>query len=120
MVNVLVIEDDTDLLFLYQTALSQKGYKVVEARNMTVALELLADPDFVPDLVFLDMGMPDIPGTKAINFMRSDPRFEHTQIVVVTANEQYRDRVADKGISDFLVKPVTISDLVRLADKLTG
>src|SRR4051794_14388825 len=120
MPTVLVVEDDSDLVFLYHTALSQKGYDVVEARNSAQAMELLEASDFIPKVVFIDMGMPDAPGTRAINYMRSEPRFDNTRIVVVTANEQYRARVADKGISYFLVKPIAISDLVALADELTA
>jgi len=120
MPTVLVVEDDKDLLFLYYTALSQKGYDVIEAHNTGQAMELLEAPDFVPALVFMDMGMPDAPGTRVINYMRSDNRFDNTRIVVVTANEQYRARVEDKGVSHFLVKPVTISQLVSVADELTA
>jgi DNA-binding response OmpR family regulator len=120
MPTVLVVEDDNDLLFLYYTALSQKGYDVVEARSTTQAMELLEPPDFIPELVFVDMGMPDAPGTRVITYLRSEPRFDNTRIVVVTANDQYRARVADKGISHFLVKPVTIAELVAVADELTA
>lgn len=120
MPTVLVIEDDTDLLYLYRTALSQRGYEVVEANNSTEAMEILETPDFIPALVFVDMGMPDAPGTRVINYMRSEDRFDETRIVVVTANEQYRARVADKGVSHFLVKPVTISQLIDIADELTA
>jgi CheY-like chemotaxis protein len=116
---VLVVEDDVDLLFLYHTALSQKGYDVVEASNSAQAMQLLEAPDFLPNLVFIDMGMPDAPGTRAINYMRSEPRFDNTRIVVVTANEMYRERISDQDISDFLVKPITIAELVRVADQLT-
>ncbi|MEP7286995.1 MAG: response regulator [Chloroflexota bacterium] len=119
MPTVLVVEDDTDLLFLYHTALSQSGYDVIEAHNSAQAMDLLEAPDFTPALVFVDMGMPDAPGTRVINYMRNDSRFDETRIVVVTANEQYRARVADKNVSRFLVKPVTIAQLVGLADELT-
>ena len=96
------------------------GYDVIEAHNSTQAMELLEAPDFIPAVVFMDMGMPDAPGTRVINFMRNDSRFDDTRIVVVTANEQYRARVADKGVSHFLVKPVTITQLVDVADELTA
>src|SRR5258708_12553406 len=118
MPTVLVVEDDTDLLFLYHTALSQKGYDVIEAHNSTQAMELLEAPDFIPAVVFMDMGMPDAPGTRVINFMRSLPRFDVTRIVVVTANEQYRARVADKGVSHFLATPVTSAQLPNVAHAL--
>ncbi len=118
--HILIIEDDNDLLFLYHTALSQKGYDVIEARSSAQAMELLQAPDFLPEVVFVDMGMPDAPGTRPINYMRSEPRFDSTRIVVVTANDQYRSRVADKNISHFLVKPVTIAQLIAVADELTA
>ncbi len=120
MPTVLVVEDDLDLLFLYHTALSQKGYNVVEARNNAQAMELLHAPDFVPHLVFLDIGMPDAPGTRIIHYMRSEPRFNDSRIVVVTANEQAHERVNDEDISHFLVKPITIAQLVEIADELTA
>ncbi len=119
MPTVLVVEDDNDLLFLYHTALSQKGYHVIEARNNAQAMELLQAPDFIPHLVFLDIGMPDAPGTRIIHYMRSEPRFNDTRIVVVTANEHYQTRVDEGDISHFLVKPITITQLVDLADELT-
>ncbi|MCC7449947.1 MAG: response regulator [Anaerolineae bacterium] len=120
MPTVLVVEDDIDLLFLYHTVLSQKGYDVVEARNSTQAMELLEAPDFIPHLVFIDMGMPDAPGTRPINYMRSEPRFDNTRIVVVTANEQYRERINENDISHFLVKPVSIAELIAVAAELTA
>ncbi len=120
MPTILVVEDDTDLLFLYHTALSQKGYNVIEARSNAQAMELLQAPDFIPELVFLDIGMPDAPGTRIIHYMRSEPRFNDSRIVVVTANEQYHSRVNDADISHFLVKPVTITQLVTIADELTA
>jgi DNA-binding response OmpR family regulator len=120
MPTVLVIEDDSDLLFLYHTALSQRGYDVIEAHSSAQAIELLESPDFVPALVFLDMGMPDAPGTRIIHFMRNEARFDNSRIVVVTANEQYRSRVEEKDVSHFLVKPVTIAQLIAIADELTA
>jgi DNA-binding response OmpR family regulator len=120
MPTVLVVEDDSDLLFLYHTALSQRGYDVIEAHSSAQAIELLEALDFLPELVFLDMGMPDAPGTRIIHYMRSESRFDNSRIVVVTANEQYRDRIEEKDVSHFLVKPVTIAQLISIADELTA
>ncbi len=119
MPTILVVEDDTDLLFLYHTALSQKGYHVVEAQSNAKAMELLQTSGFIPRVVFLDIGMPDAPGTRIIHYMRSEPRFNESRIVVVTANEQAHNRVNDADISFFLVKPITITQLVDIAEDLT-
>lgn len=119
MPTVLIVEDDNDLLFLYHTALSQKGYNVIEARTSAQTMDLLQTPDFLPELIFMDIGMPDAPGTRAIEYMRGESRFDATKLVIVTANEMYRDRLVDKRISRFLIKPITISQLVAIAEELT-
>jgi two-component system, OmpR family, KDP operon response regulator KdpE len=120
MPTVLIIEDDYDLLFLYRTALTQKGFTVKEAHNSTEAMDQLQKQDFVPEMILMDIGMPDIPGTRVIDYVRGESRFDATRIVVVTANEQYRERVTNKNISRFLVKPISIAQLAALADELIG
>jgi CheY-like chemotaxis protein len=117
--TVLVVEDNDDLVFLYKTALVQKGYEVVEAHGGIQVMELLANPEFVPAVVFMDIEMPDAPGTRAIEYMRKNARFGETKIVVVTANDTYRDRLAPL-VNRFLVKPVAITHLISLADELTA
>ncbi len=120
MPTILVVEDNTDLLCLYHIVLSKKGYHVVEAQSNAQAMELLQTPDFIPRLVFLDIGMPDAPGTRIIHYMRSEPRFNESRIVVVTANEYAHNRVNDEDISCFLVKPFRIAQLVAIAADLTA
>ncbi len=117
--TVLVVEDNEDLVFLYKTALTQKGYEVVEAHNSAETMELLAEPEFVPALVFIDIEMPDALGTHAIEYIRKNARFGETKIVVVTANDLYRERL-EPLVNRFVVKPVAITDLMKLADELTA
>src|SRR5262249_26016622 len=120
MPTVLVVEDDADLSFLYLTTLGQRGYEVVEAKSYTQAMELLRPDDYVPDLVILDIGMPDAPGTRVIEYMHSEPRFEATRVIVITANDHYRERVENLGVNYFLVKPISIAQLVEVTDELLG
>jgi two-component system response regulator MprA len=115
--TVLVVDDNEDLVFLYKTALAQKGYEVVEARSSAEVMELLAKPEFVPAVVFIDIEMPDALGTHAIQYMRKNARFGETKIVVVTANDLYRDELAPL-VNRFVVKPVAITLLTSLADEL--
>ena len=117
--NVIVVEDDEDLLFLYKTALEQRGFTVAEARNTAKVLELLNTPGFIPALIILDIEMPDVPGTKVVDYIRNDERFSATKIMVITANENYRDRIGDE-VSEFVVKPIAVTDLLQLADRLTA
>lgn len=116
MTEVFVIEDDADLVYIYRTALAQAGYEVTMARSGSEAREALQQS--TPDLVFLDMGMPDESGASLIRYMRSLPRFNNTRIVVVTATEGWEKQLNQDDITRFLVKPVTISELVHVANSL--
>lgn len=117
MAKVLVIEDDGDLRFVYERALMEAGYDVTLAENMQAARDALQQ--MTPDVVFLDMGMPDGSGVEVIDFIHNNPRLKHSQIVVVTANERWEEQTESRNIQHFLVKPVTLHDIVMLANSLT-
>ncbi len=108
--RVLVVEDDFDLRFLYRTALTQKGFEVVDAENATVA-EVELDADTF-DLILLDLNMPDKLGTAVIDHMRLDKRHQATQVIVITANDHWVHEVIERGVTNILIKPVTITQIV--------
>ena len=118
MAEVFVVEDDADLVYIYRTALAQAGYRVTMARSGAEAWQALTET--VPDLVFMDMNMPDVSGASLIRYMRGLERFRDTRIVVVTANQLLEGKLSPDDISDFLVKPVSIRDLVSVAGDLLG
>lgn len=118
MTKVLVVEDDADLLYLYRTALAQAGYEVNIAESGREAFTALQEG--VPDLVFLDMNMPDVHGMDVIDYIRGDARWAATRIVVITANEKWQAPAEARDVALFMVKPVTIRDVVAVANRLTG
>jgi CheY-like chemotaxis protein len=118
MAEVLVVEDDKDLVYIYRTALALAGHEVTMARSGGEARAHLEHQ--TPDLVFLDMNMPDESGAVLIKHIRGDSRFRNTSIVVVTANQLWRSQINEHDIQQFLVKPVSIENLVAVANKLTG
>ncbi|MBN1966911.1 MAG: response regulator [Anaerolineae bacterium] len=118
MANILVVEDDADLVYIYRTALAQAGYSITMAQSGREARAALDEA--APDLVYLDMSMPDQSGLDVIDYIHADDRFENTKIVVVTADESWRRRIPTSRIARFLVKPVSIHDLVSLAKTLLG
>jgi CheY-like chemotaxis protein len=118
MTSVLVVEDDKDLVYIYRMALGQAGYQVTMARSGREARQAL-DLE-VPDLMFLDMNMPDESGLDVIRYVRADERFRNLRIVVITANPLWERQIAEEDIELFLVKPVAIADMVTLAKRLTS
>lgn len=116
MARLLVVEDDIDLLFLYQTMLARLGYEVTPAEKTSDALMLLSHDEF--DLIILDMNMPDMPGIKVLEHMRDDASVKQTPVVVVSANAQWRGPCFDLGVEHFLIKPVPTRELFSLLNEL--
>jgi len=115
--TVLIAEDDRDLRLLYRTAMEHKGFRVLEAHNGAALMDLLRSPDFHADVLLLDIEMPEPLASRAIDYIRSQPHLANFKIIVITANEQYRERISPK-VDCFLVKPIAISDVMRIAQEL--
>mgnify|MGYP005845169691 CR=1 FL=1 len=96
----------------------QAGHTVYEARTGAQAIDLLNRLDPPPDVMFLDIEIPNLPGTRAVDHVHQTPRLSATRIVVITANENYRERIA-KSVDAFCVKPVAIAYLLDLVTTLT-
>ncbi len=119
MIHVFVIEDDPDLLFLYHEALSKLGRTVTEVQDGTEALDILENSDYTPAVVFLDINMASgISGFKILETIHQIPRLAHTEVVIVTANDQNRAYAESKGVRHFRVKPFSVADITALADEL--
>jgi DNA-binding response OmpR family regulator len=114
MPKILVVEDDNDLRFLYDTILSRQGHEVVSAVTTSDGIQKLTSN--LVDLVILDINMPDLPGFKLIEYSHNDVRLKHVPIVVVSANERFRDTVHSLGVPNFLVKPVPMRQLISIVD----
>lgn len=116
MSEILVVEDDSDLRFLYDAMLSRSGYGVTLASSTSEAILRLTNAQF--DLIILDINMPDLSGIRLIEFMCGDVRLQRIPVLVISANETARDSVYRLGVEHFLVKPVTMAELVKMAGRL--
>jgi two-component system KDP operon response regulator KdpE len=107
--HVLVVDDEPAIRRLLRTSLDLEGYRVSEAETGTAALARLAgDP---PDVVLLDLGLPDMDGLEVIRAIRAR---SPVPIVVLSAREDERGKVAalDLGADDYVTKPFGIAELV--------
>jgi CheY-like chemotaxis protein len=118
MAVALIVEDDADVRALFQTALERVGFTILTAASANAAIRLLESN--TPDIAFIDMNMPERPGTAVLAHIQKTPRLSGTKTVVVTANTRSDSHAAELGADLFLIKPVPVQELLRLACRLTG
>jgi len=107
--KVLVIDDEPPIRKLLRMGLTTQGYEVLEATNGKNALELLSQK---PDLIILDLGLPDIQGHELLRTVRS--RDEAVPIVVLSSrgDEAGKVQALDLGADDYLTKPFGMEELL--------
>ena len=106
---VLVVEDDPQMLTFLRTALTQHRYRPVEASTAREALTLQAGHH--PDVILLDLGLPDADGIDVTRNIRTQSR---TPIIVISARGREEDKVTalDAGADDYLTKPFGVEELL--------
>ncbi len=109
MSRVLVVDDEPQILRALVTNLRARGYEVDAATTGEVALQLAARHR--PDLVVLDLGLPDITGLDVIGGLRG---WTDVPIVILSAREDERDKIAalDAGADDYVTKPFGMGELL--------
>ncbi len=107
--TILVVEDDTSVKNLITTTLKASGYKYVTASNGTTAI--IEASSHNPDIVLLDLGLPDMDGIEVINKIRS---WSLMPIIVISARSEDNDKIAalDAGADDYLTKPFSVEELL--------
>ena len=107
--RVLVVDDEPPIRKLLRMGLSTQGYEILEAQNGKTALALLAEK---PDLVILDLGLPDMQGLELLRMMRA--RNESVPIVVLSSrgDEGAKVEALDLGADDYVTKPFGMDELL--------
>lgn len=107
--TVLVVEDDAPVRNLITTTLKAHNYKYLTALNgMTAVMEASSHN---PDIVLLDLGLPDMDGVEIIKKIRS---WSHMPIIVISARSEDNDKIEalDAGADDYLTKPFSVEELL--------
>lgn len=110
---ILIVDDEADLVRTLEYTLEREGFETRSARNGKAALELLArDP--APDLVLLDLMLPDMSGTEVCRKLRQDPRTRKVPVIMLTAKTDEIDRVVgfEVGADDYVAKPFSLRELM--------
>ena len=117
MARILYIEDIQDNITLVEKIVTSRGHEFISAENAEQGLELAFD--LHPDLILLDLGLPDADGQTLSVWMRNDPILEKVPIIVLTAwpEEVVRHTVEAYNLDGYLCKPFTLASLVQIIDK---
>jgi two-component system, OmpR family, phosphate regulon response regulator PhoB len=110
--SVLLVDDERDLLSLLDFNLRATGFETLLATTGEQALAHLRRR--VPDLVLLDVMLPDVSGTELCRQVKSDPRTRHVPVVMLTAKGEEVDRVVgfEIGADDYVTKPFSVRELI--------
>ncbi len=115
--TVLIIEDEEDAAELFAEMMRVSGFRVIKITTSAPAMDLITDEK--PDLVILDIMMPDISGLDVLRQMRGDPTLMHIPVVVVSAKGTPTDIKTgmDAGASTYLTKPVGFLELKEAVNR---
>ena len=107
--KILVVEDDRNILSMIQTVLDTNGYQVLTAQRCQQGILMLSS--HVPDLVVLDLGLPDMDGEE---FIRITRRSSMIPIIVLSARSEEQDKISalDLGANDYITKPFGTGELL--------
>ena len=104
--QVLVVDDDPFIRQLAQAILSARGQSITVVGTGAEALARMAEA--APDLVLLDLGLPDVPGLEVLRHLRAARSWAHVRILMLTASHEIEDIVRAKqaGASGYVCKPI--------------
>ena len=112
MARILVFEDDPDIQAVLEFNLREAGHKVTLATHGQEGLRLAREKR--PDLILLDIMLPDTPGTEVLRAMRQEPSLRTACVMLLTAKGEEIDRVVgfELGADDYVVKPFSVRELL--------
>jgi two-component system response regulator VicR len=117
--RLLYIEDEQEMIELVKLILARRGFEVIGAIGGREGLEAIRS--LLPDLVLLDLMMPDMDGWDVYQQMKADPITQKIPVIVVTAKAQSIDKVLGLHIAkvdDYISKPFTPNELVESVEKV--
>ena len=118
MPKILVVDDDKAATSLFQQALMMNQYEVITLNESSKVLETVTNE--YPDLVILDLMMPDPDGFKVCRLLRANPQFRRLPIIIVTALNDIDSKLVaiGAGANDYLVKPFHLDTLFKSVENL--
>jgi DNA-binding response OmpR family regulator len=117
--SILCVEDEPEMIDLIRLILGRRGFEVKGAAGGVEGLKMIRQNP--PDLVLLDLMMPDMDGWEVYQQMKADEKTKHIPVIVVTAKAQSIDKVLGLHIAkvdDYITKPFSPQDLMNSVEKV--
>jgi two-component system response regulator VicR len=119
--HILCIEDEPEMIDLIRLILGRRGFEVIGAAGGKDGLEKVRQQP--PDLILLDLMMPDMDGWEVYQQIKADEKIKNIPVIVVTAKAQSIDKVLGLHIAkvdDYIAKPFSPQELLNSVDKVFG
>ena len=116
--TVVIVEDEPDAAEMFAEMMRVSGYRVVKIFSSTPAIGIITAEK--PDVVILDVMMPDISGLEVLRIMRREDNLKNIPVILVSAKSMPSDikKGMDAGASNYLTKPVSFLDLKKAVGEL--
>jgi len=120
MAKILIVDDDALITGLMQSLVGIDGHQAFVVNDSTEAMSVARSAE--PDLITLDLMMPNLNGYDLCALLRADPQFAETPIIIVSAKEdtQSRQQAFSAGANEFINKPFNIDDFLAVIRRLTS
>ena len=120
MKKILIVEDHHDCREVLGLFVTKIGHHPIKARNSKEALTLAEAEE--PDLIFMDMGLPDADGAETTAILKQNPKTSHIPVVALTAwmSALWEEKASKVGITTYLIKPVSLQMLKETIEEYTN
>jgi DNA-binding response OmpR family regulator len=117
-ITVMIIEDEPDAAEMFAEMMRVNGYRVIKVFSSGPAISMISQEK--PDVIILDIMMPDISGLEVLRYMRREPDLASIPVIIVSAKSMPGDiKIGlDAGASRYLTKPVGFRDLVEAVEQV--
>jgi two-component system, cell cycle response regulator DivK len=120
MKKILIVEDDSDFREILHRFITKLGHHAIKARNSKEAIECAEAEQ--PDLIFMDLDLPDADGIKTTAMLKQNPKTSHIPVIALTAwmSALWEEKALKVGITTYLIKPVSFQMLKETIEENTN
>ena len=118
-ITVLVVDDDEDIRLAMSDTLEAEGYRVLLAEDGLDALAKLRSGSQRPNLILLDLMMPNMDGRGFCVAKQQDPALSPIPVVIISADSRVTQKAAELGVAGSLAKPVRLAELVATIERFS-